>query len=409
MTVVPPGERAGAMPTEPRPRAAIIDCDIHPAPASEAALDPYLPARWRELRHQFGLRIPQGGYYPKMNPNAARLDAWPPTGGPPGSDLAFLREQLLDAWDIEYGILNPLAEAVKLPNVAFGSGIARALNDWQVAEWLDPEPRLRASVVVAYEDAVAAAAEIDRCARDPRFVQVLLLVRTLEPLGHRRYWPIYEAAARHDLPIGIHFGGQAGHPVTGCGWPSFYLEDHVGMAQAFQAQLISLVCEGVFEHFPTLKLVLIEGGFAWLPALMWRLDRAWAKLRAEVPDLRRPPSEYIRAHCWLTTQPMEEPTGYPQAVAAQFHQLLDQLAMPDRLLFATDYPHWDFDAPDGALPVRLAPDLERAVLAENARRFYRLPPAGDGPAIDDATKAQGRAGRSGGRRAAERGSAAADG
>jgi hypothetical protein len=46
--------------------------------------------------------------------------------------------------------------------------------------------------------------------------------------------------------------------------------------------------------------------------------------------------------------------------------------MNDRLMFATDYPHWDFDAPDQAFPVRLPPDLERAVMTENARALYRF-------------------------------------
>ncbi len=352
--------------TRARTRPALIDGDIHNDLPSPKDLLPYLPAAWREYHAQFGTFGYSATNYPRINQNAARTDAWPPNGGNPGSDLAFMREQLLDAWQIEYGILNCLhsAGARRLDQAA---AVAQAVNDWQIDAWLDPEPRLRASIVLPHEDGDLSAAEIERVAHDRRFVQALLIARTAEPLGRRKYWPIYKAAARNDLPVGIHFGGSGGHAFTGAGRPSYYIEDHAGMSQAIQAQVVSLVCEGVFERFPTLKIVLIEGGFAWLPPLMWRLDAAFRRLRAEVPHLKRPPSEYIREHFWITTQPMEEPTK-PE----QFHQLLDHLAMPDRLIFATDYPHWDFDAPDQAFPVRLAPALERDILAENARRLYQL-------------------------------------
>jgi predicted TIM-barrel fold metal-dependent hydrolase len=178
---------------------------------------------------------------------------------------------------------------------------------------------------------------------------------------------MYEACVRNNLPLGIHFGGSGGHAYSGAGWQSHYIEDHSGMSQSFQPQVVSMITEGVFDRFPTLKIVLIEGGFAWVPPLLWRLDRAWSKLRAEVPHLKRTPSEYFREHFYITTQPMEEP-GKPE----HFHQLLEQLDMNDKLLFATDYPHWDFDAPDQAIPVRLDRELERDIMAENARRLYRL-------------------------------------
>jgi predicted TIM-barrel fold metal-dependent hydrolase len=100
---------------------------------------------------------------------------------------------------------------------------------------------------------------------------------------------------------------------------------------------------------------------------MWRLDRSWRRLREEVPHLRRAPSEYIREHFWLTTQPIEEPSK-----PAYFGQLLEQLDMDDRLMFATDYPHWDFDAPDLAIPANLPATLRRSIMAENARAFYRF-------------------------------------
>lgn len=139
------------------------------------------------------------------------------------------------------------------------------------------------------------------------------------------------------------------------------------MPQTMQAQVTSFVFAGVFERFPGLRIVLIEGGMAWLPSLMWRMDRAWERLRDEAPHVRRPPSAYVCDHFWVTTQPMEEP---PER--AHFLQFLDQLGMDDRLMFATDYPHWDFDSPDQAFPVRLPEDLARKIMAENARALYRL-------------------------------------
>jgi predicted TIM-barrel fold metal-dependent hydrolase len=350
-----------------RLRVAAIDCDIHNAPADNKTLGRYMSERWRRHHETYGGRGHAGAYYPRTSPNAARADSFPPSGRPPGGDLDFLREQLLDFWGFEYGVLNPLLGAGGQLNQEYSAVLATAINDWQIAEWTEPEPRLRASLVVNYEDGEFAAAEIHRLGDHPHFIQVLLPARASEPFGRRKYWPMYEAAVSHDLPVGMHFGGSGGGPITGAGWPSFYIEDHAGMPSSLETQVISLVCEGVFERFPTLKIVLIEGGFAWLPPLMWRLDRAWKKLKDEVPHLTRLPSEYIRQHFWITTQPMEEPTK-PE----QFHQLLAHLDMNDRLMFATDYPHWDFDAPDQALPVRLPLELERMIMADNARALYRF-------------------------------------
>src|ERR671934_2316469 len=92
-------------------RWAVIDCDIHPALKSPKALDPYLSDRWRHHRETIGDRGFAGSYYPRANPNAARTDAWPPNGLPPGSDLDFMRLQLLDRFDLDAGVLQPLLGA----------------------------------------------------------------------------------------------------------------------------------------------------------------------------------------------------------------------------------------------------------------------------------------------------------
>lgn len=355
--------------TRKRTQHAVIDGDIHNALPSETTLLKYLPERWRRHHETFGMRSHSGSHYPRANQNAARTDSWPPSGLPPGGDLDFMREQLLDYWDIEYGVLNPLVGAGAQTNVEYAAALSTAVNLWQIAEWTEPEPRLRASVVVPYEDGELAAAEIDRWGGNANFVQVLLIIRTAEPLGRRKYWRMYEAAVRNNLPIGIHFGGAGGGPITGVGFPSYYIEDHCGMMSAFQDQVASLALSGVFDTFPELKIVLIEGGFGWLAPLMWRLDRAYARLKDEVPHLKRLPSEYIRSNIWFTTQPMEEPPN-----SRDFRVLLDQLQMDDKIMFATDYPHWDFDAPDQALPIRLETELEWKIMAGNARALYGLAP-----------------------------------
>jgi uncharacterized protein len=352
----------------------LVDCDIHNHPASAAVLRPYLPERWRRHLERFGTRsrhgLAQGYPYPKSAPGAARVDAWPPGGGPPGSSLPFLREQHLDPLGVGFGILNCLHAGASQVDHELGAALCRAVNDWQAAEWLEPEPRLRASIVLPFEDAQLSAAEIGRV-RDTRggagFVQALALVRTLEPMGRRRYWPIYEECERHGLPLGIHFGGYSGHPITSSGWPSFYLEDHTGMAMAFQAQLVSLVFEGVFERFPGLRVVCIEGGAAWMPPLAWRMDRLAEELRDEVPELSRRPSEHLRERVWLTTQPVEEPDRPEQLL-----QVFERIGR-DRLLFATDYPHWDYDDPARAFPSPLPPGLRERVYGGNAMALYGLP------------------------------------
>src|SRR3974377_906624 len=93
-------------------RLRIIDCAIHPRLHSRAHLNPYLSKLWHEHRRTYGghLRTPYIGTtpYPRSSPLIARRDAWPPTGGPPGSDLDFMRQQHLDPLDIEFGMLQVL-------------------------------------------------------------------------------------------------------------------------------------------------------------------------------------------------------------------------------------------------------------------------------------------------------------
>jgi uncharacterized protein len=352
-------------------RTLMVDADIHPMLRSLDGLHPYLATRWREHLQTYGNHLrqpfPTNTAYPRAARALSRQDAWPPSGGPPGSDLEFMRTQHLDPNGVELGVLQTLfPHSNTQRNLEFSAAMCSAINDWQLAEWIEPEPRLRASLMVPHEDPDAAVAEIDRRAGNPAFVQVVLTPRSAEPLGRKRYWPIYQAAAEYGLPIGLHSSGINGYAPTGSGWPSFFIEENHTHWQSMQALVTSFVMEGVFERFPKLKVVLVEGGWAWAPSLHWRLDKLWQRLRSEVPHVKRPPSEYIREHVWFTTQPMEE------AEHNEDLRITCEWIGWDRLLFATDYPHWDFDDPQHAFPIQLTAAERRRVFHDNAYAAFRL-------------------------------------
>jgi predicted TIM-barrel fold metal-dependent hydrolase len=179
-----------------------------------------------------------------------------------------------------------------------------------------------------------------------------------------------------ELPIGVHAGSTYRHAPTSSGWPAHRVEDYIVQSGAFEAQLLSLLAEGVFQKFPRLRFVLIESGFTWLPPLLWRTSKTWRGVRPEVPWIDRVPAEILREQVRVTLQPVDAPKGDPRALA----RTLDHIGSDRMLLFSTDYPHWHFDG-DDALPEGLPEPALRRLLADNALDTY--PRLRDGAAIGD--------------------------
>src|SRR5688572_14058697 len=151
----------------------VIDCDVHCNVPSVRALFPYLSEYWRETIEQTGFNGATDNYYP----GGAALSTQPgslPESGPAGSSLELLRSQALDAQDVEYAILNCAYAVDGIKNPYGAAAIASAVNDWLIAEWLDKEPRLRASMVIPTHYPDLAVKEIDRVGNHPGFVQVFL-------------------------------------------------------------------------------------------------------------------------------------------------------------------------------------------------------------------------------------------
>jgi uncharacterized protein len=340
-----------------------IDCDLHPAVPGLAVLMPYLDEMWRETVARRGIDELNTIAYPANSPLTARAD-WRRQEGRPASTLQRVTEEALEPFGTQLAICNCLYGVQATFSEDLGAAMARAVNDWIVQEWLDRDSRLRASIVVPQQNPELAVAEIDRCAMERRFVQVLLLVSGELPLGRRQNWPIYAAAERHGLPIGIHAGSTYRHANTPVGWASFLSEDYINQAGAFQTQLTSLITEGVFAKFPDLIFVLMESGVTWLPGYLWRLTKFWKGLRSEVPWVADPPATIVRERVRLTLQPFDGP---PDSVSLT--RFMEHMGSDELLLFSTDYPHWQFEGV-AAIPHGLDPVLAQKIMVDNPLRTY---------------------------------------
>jgi len=348
-----------------RTRLRAIDVDLHHQIANWEEVAPFSPPglRWRFSRRG-GPPLARHGFW-KIGARFGDVPM-PPTGHP-AADPRWVKEQVLDAKGIDLAILTGqhLSMGVQ-PGADLASAIAQAVNDWTLETWVRPYDCFKGSILVAPQDPSAAVAEIDRLGDDPGMVQVLLGSAGEAPLGRRAYHPIYEACVRHGLPLALHIGGEgAGNssPATAVGHPSTYFEWYGALPQSYMAHIMSFVTEGVFEKFPTLKVVLYEGGVFWLPHVMWRFDKNWKAQRSETPWVKEPPHAYILRHFHSTTYPLEA------APARYLHQTLEMIEANRTLLFSTNYPNWEYGDPF-AMIADIPDSLRRRVLVESALDVY---------------------------------------
>jgi predicted TIM-barrel fold metal-dependent hydrolase len=360
----------------------VIDLDIHHSRVHDHELLEYLSTDWQEFLLSPGegktvSLMPPGFMTAPADGNNKRLDAFPDEG-PPASDYAMLCDQLLDPCGVEIALLgHELGHETALPNPDLAHALAAALNDWSLDVWLEGkgDDRLHGAIIVPTHYPEKGADEVRRVGQHPKFISALMPYNALgRPFGHPSYHPIYEACVEMDLPAHWHAGGGeffggSGPYMTGGSSPHYRFEVYCINSQATQNHLTSMIVHGVFEKYPSLRLICAETGTAWLPWLAASLDSHYDILRRESKWVRRLPSEYLREHVVFTTQPSEGSVDDRHA----FIEHLSLFEGIERMLcFSSDYPHWDADPPwyiDAVLPK----SWHDGVFHENARRVLRLP------------------------------------
>lgn len=350
----------------------VVDADVH-AHESPAALLPYMEMPWRKALEQLE-KVPVR--YLDLPGFAPNLGSLPPSLTPVGDRRNTVTSAIqmrtdLDEMGVDVGIIFPdnfLSHAA-LKQDDYAVALARAYNRWLVDEWLGQDNGLKGAVLAPHHDPVAAAAEVRRYAGHRNIVAIFLPTSCVEPLyGHRRYDPLYIAAEETGLPVMFH-SVTAVHPVFPFnlhGYESSFATHALAHPFSLIANLVSMMETGVPARFPKLQVAFTEGGIAWVPWIMMRLDKEYIERRRDVPWLTERPSEYIR-RMYFATQPIEEPEHLKDMAT-----LLSLFGGEDSVMFASDWPHHDFDHPDKVLQIPVSDTVRLKLMGGNAARLLKL-------------------------------------
>lgn len=248
--------------------------------------------------------------------------------------------------------------------------ICNAYIDYHLDQVVDPANGIYTMPIVTWHEPDAAAALIERVGNHPAVVGVCMTTsHAMPPWGDVRYNVIYETAQRLGLPIILH--GDSGQTLIEHGAIADGLqraiEGHsLGFLVSNQVQLTSMVLQGVAVRFPKLKFVFLESGVFYVPLMMYRLDEYFRKRRSEAPLLQDLPSEYMKRYFYFGTQPLEAP--HDQRF---LEMVFDMAEGRSRFVFASDYPHWDYDDPEVIRRLRFLSPVEKSqVMAGTALEIF---------------------------------------
>jgi predicted TIM-barrel fold metal-dependent hydrolase len=254
--------------------------------------------------------------------------------------IARLNQQGVDqAWlipSLGLGIEEMLQEDVESAVAVF-----TAYNRWLDEDWgYDRDGRIITGPMITLIDPLAAEAELDRVIALGARMIIMRAGPVASPYGkpkspadrvYDRFWAKVEDAG---IVLSIHAGdagynkflGDWGEPTKYMGMKASPLTEvlAVGTERPIFDMMAAMICHGLFDRFPKLKVSTLELGSAWVPELHRRLRVAYGK----TPQLfRRDPVESFREHVWIAPFYEDKITH------------LRDIHGADRILLGSDWPH----------------------------------------------------------------------
>ncbi len=290
--------------------------------------------------------------------------------GPGNSTASWLR--MMQEGGLKAALLYPtgglFGGVLKDPDYAVA--YSQAYNTWLAKELLQPKQGLLGVALLPIQDPEEAAQELRRAKQELGLVGAMLPADGGHLLGHRRYDPIYTTAAETGMPIGIHASGSwaADAHTTAHQFPKFIQAHTISHPVGILRQFTSMMFEGVFERFSSVRFAFLECGGSWVPWWLDRMDEEYAhRGEEEAPALRHKPSAFVHegGNIFFGCEAEERLLG----------PTLDVIGS-DTVMYASDWPHWDGDYPNSLFEIQQRKDLteeqRQGLLYRAAERFYGL-------------------------------------
>ena len=286
----------------------------------------------------------------------------------PGAAFVEIMQRSMDAMGVDYQVIFPTA-MLNLglhPMEDVEIHLAGAYCRWLVEYIFPQDPRFIALVYLPFNNPYECEKIVAQYGGHPQMVGFTICATRNKPVHHNQYMRLYAQIQETGKPLVFH---------SGISWndPSFaQLNRFISMhALSFVHYLLihmtNWVINALPERFPKLNTVWVEAGLAWVPFLMQRLDHEVLMRQSEAPGLKRLPSEYMQ-DMYYSCQPMERTNM--KLLQATF----EAIKADTQLLYASDWPHWDFDPPSTitSLPF-LSDQAKRNILGLNAARVFNIP------------------------------------
>jgi predicted TIM-barrel fold metal-dependent hydrolase len=263
-----------------------------------------------------------------------------------------------------YPTLGLMLGAIKDPELS--AACCRAYNRW-VADYCKPYPdRLFGAALLPLASVELAIKELNYAVKE---LGCRSFFMRPNPYNGRRIqdpanYPLWETAQALGVPVGIHEGTSLGQPTLGEDrFDSFTNHHIVSHTMEMMAAMVAMIMCGVCSKFPSLRVGFLEAGGGWVGGWLDRMDRHYKNKVVGDLEIDELPSDIFRRQCFIAFEPVERTLA-----------LLADYVGSDRIVWASDYPHFDgfLNGPGMIRQMGLSKENEANVLAGGAKRLYGL-------------------------------------